>query len=343
MRQEHRKKNAHLWAVHRIKNFHPKNDAGYLNQYWRQFFALLPEGMLVVQPNGIIELANPAMTSLLGVEYADSLIGKSIEKFVPADYKAIFQSYFEMVSVIPGRHEPVELELWHMDGSRIVVKVSFSQSPFLGNSFIQLSIQDIRDQKHMEDQMARATFELEQAYRSTLEGWALALDKRDHETGTHSKNVTDKTVELALALGINLEKIVHIRHGALLHDIGKMAIPDRILHKPGPLNDLEWVEMRKHPELARDMLLPIDYLQPAIEIPFNHHERWDGSGYPRKLKGEEIPHSARIFAVVDVYDALSSDRPYRPKWSQTAVLDYIQNNAGILFDPEVVKTFMEYL
>ena len=336
-----RKQRVQAWARHRHTNFQPDN--GQKIQNWRQFFALLPEGMLVVRNNGLIVLANPAVASMLGLDRAELLVGRTIEDFIPSDYKAIFSSYFEMVSVIPGRHEPVELELWHMNGNRIVVKVSFSQSPFIGKETIQLSIQDIREQKQIEDQMARATFELEQAYRSTLEGWALALDKRDHETGDHSKHVTDKTVELALAMGVNLEEIVHIRHGALLHDIGKMAIPDRILHKPGPLNDEEWLEMRKHPEYARDMLLPIDYLQPAITIPYNHHERWDGSGYPNKLKGKEIPFVARIFAVVDVYDALSSDRPYRNRWPETKVLDYIQDNADVLFDPKVVQVFMDYL
>ncbi len=336
-----RKHRVQNWTKHRLDYFRPEN--GHVNQYWRQFFSLLPEGMIVTRANGLIELANPSVASLLGIQNADQLIGRSIENYIPGDYKAIFSSYFEMVSVIPGRHEPVELELWHMDGSRVVVKVSFAQSPYLGKHAIQLAIQDIREQKHMEDQMARATFELEQAYRSTLEGWALALDKRDHETGDHSKHVTDKTVELALAMGVNLEQIVHIRHGALLHDIGKMAIPDRVLHKPGPLNEEEWSVMRKHPEIARDMLLPIDYLQPAIEIPYNHHERWDGSGYPRQLKGQEIPYSARIFSVVDVYDALRSPRPYRGAWPETKVLDYIQDNAGSLFDPQVVQTFLDYL
>lgn len=341
MRNQHRKLYSQNWAVHRNRYYQPEK--GNTNLLWRQFFDLLPEGMLVTHANGVIAMANPAIASLLGLKHSEQLIGRSIESFIPADYKAIFDSYFEMVSVIPGRHEPVELELWHMDGSRVVVKVGFARSPHFGNSTIQLSVQDVRDQKQIEDQMARATFELEQAYRSTLEGWALALDRRDRETGDHSRNVTNKTVELALAMGVNLEEIVHIRHGALLHDIGKMAIPDAILLKPGPLNDEEWQEMKKHPEIAREMLIPIDYLQPAIEIPYNHHERWDGSGYPRSLKGIEIPFSARIFAVVDVYDALSSDRPYRQRWPEEKVLHYIQENAGTLFDPDVVHVFMEYL
>ncbi len=336
----YRKHNFQSWAHHRKKYYQPNH--GTINQLWYQFFDLLPEGMLLTHSNGLIITANQAIASLLGVKIPDQLVGRLIDGFIPADYKEIFESYFEMVSVIPGRHEPVELELWHMDGSRIVVKIGFAHSPYFGESVIQLSVQDMRDQKQIEDQMARATFELEQAYRSTLEGWALALDKRDRETGEHSKNVTNKTVELALAMGINLEEIIHIRHGALLHDIGKMAIPDAILLKPGPLNDIEWIEMQKHPEIAREMLLPIDYLQPAIEIPYNHHERWDGSGYPRKLKGVEIPLAARIFSIVDVYDALSSDRPYRLAWPEKKVLAYIRDNAGVLFDPDVVKIFLEY-
>jgi PAS domain S-box-containing protein len=335
------KQRSQLYTIHRLNQYQPGDP--HVNQYWGQFFSLLPDGMLVTRLDGVIELANPAMASLLGIPNAMLMFGKPVERYIPADFKMIFSSYLEMVSVIPGRHGPVELELWHMNGSRVVVKVSFSQFPYLGRPAIQMVIQDIQEIKLMEDQMARTTFELEQAYRATLEGWAMALDKRDQETGAHSKHVTDKTVEMALAMGIGLESIVHIRHGALLHDIGKMAIPDSILTKPAPLTEDEWVEMRKHPVIARDMLLPIDYLRPAIEIPYNHHERWNGSGYPRGLREANIPITARIFAVVDVYDALSHDRYYRRAWEHNKVLDYISDNAGVLFDPQVVQTFLDYL
>jgi HD-GYP domain-containing protein (c-di-GMP phosphodiesterase class II) len=133
---------------------------------------------------------------------------------------------------------------------------------------------------------------------------------------------------------------VHFRRGALLHDMGKLGIPDQILLKPGPLTDEEWVIMRKHPQYAYDMLSSIDYLRPALDIPYCHHEKWDGSGYPRGLKGEQIPIAARIFSIIDVWDALTSDRPYRPAWDRQRVIEYIENNSGMHFDPAIAKVFL---
>jgi len=140
---------------------------------------------------------------------------------------------------------------------------------------------------------------------------------------------------------ISDEQIVHIRRGALLHDIGKLGVPDAILLKPGKLTDEEWIIMRKHPQVAYDMLLPIDYLRPALDIPYCHHEKWDGTGYPRGLKGESIPLAARLFAIVDVWDALCSNRPYRPAWSKEKALEYIQSNSGSHFEPQIVNLFIE--
>jgi PAS domain S-box-containing protein len=182
--------------------------------------------------------------------------------------------------------------------------------------------------------------ELNQAYETTIEGWSRALDLRDRETEGHTLRVTDLTIKMAGAMGFSEEERMHIRRGALLHDMGKLGVPDRILLKPDSLNDEEWEIMRMHPLYTYQMLAPIEYLRPALDIPFSHHERWDGSGYPRGLKGEEIPLVARIFAVIDVWDALTSDRPYRPAWNQKATLEYLKKNAGILFDPEVVKIFL---
>jgi HD-GYP domain-containing protein (c-di-GMP phosphodiesterase class II) len=155
--------------------------------------------------------------------------------------------------------------------------------------------------------------------------------------------VTQLTIKLAQALGIGDENIMHIRRGALLHDVGKIGVPDSILHKPDKLTDEEWVVMRKHPQLAYDMLYPIEYLRPALEIPLNHHEKWDGTGYPHRLKGEEIPIAARLFAVVDVWDALTSDRPYRPAWSREEALTYIREQTARHFDPQVVELFFKAL
>lgn len=181
---------------------------------------------------------------------------------------------------------------------------------------------------------------LQESYESTLEGWAAALDLRDKETEGHSQRVTLLAVELARTVGMSKEALTCLRQGALLHDIGKMGIPDRILHKPGPLTDREMAIMRRHPDVAYHMLYPIAYLRCALDIPYCHHEKWDGSGYPRGLKGEEIPLAARIFTVVDVWDALRSDRPYRKAWSVKKTSSYIQKQAGKFFEPDIVKCFL---
>ncbi len=188
--------------------------------------------------------------------------------------------------------------------------------------------------------LQKSNLELTVAYDATIEGWAYALDLRDHETEGHSQRVTDLTLQVAQKMGFKEEDLVHVRRGALLHDIGKMGIPDNILLKPGPLTEEEWQIMRRHPWLAYKMLLPIDYLRPALDIPYCHHEKWDGSGYPRRLKGEQIPLAARIFAVIDVYDALTSDRPYRKAWSEEDTLTLIKKDSGSHFDPKVVEVFL---
>ncbi len=190
------------------------------------------------------------------------------------------------------------------------------------------------------DRLQQINFKLMLAYDTTIEGWSHALDMRDRETEGHSQRVTEMTITIAKAFGIEDSKLVHMQRGALLHDIGKMGVPDSILLKPGPLTDEEWTIMKRHPEYAFSMLSKIDYLEPAIDIPYYHHEKWDGTGYPRGLKGKEIPLAARIFAVVDVWDALRSDRPYRPAWPAEKVFEHIRSGAGTHFDPEVVETFI---
>jgi PAS domain S-box-containing protein/putative nucleotidyltransferase with HDIG domain len=194
---------------------------------------------------------------------------------------------------------------------------------------------------HMFENLQKSTDELELAYDATIEGWSRALDLRDKETEGHTQRVTGMSVKLARMFGLSESDLVKVRWGALLHDIGKMGVPDNILLKPGSLTDEEWVVMKKHPALAYEMLLPIRYLQGALDIPYCHHEKWDGSGYPRGLKGEQIPLSARIFAVVDVWDALISDRPYRPAWSKEKAREHIQSGGGTHFDPQVLDAFLK--
>jgi PAS domain S-box-containing protein len=196
------------------------------------------------------------------------------------------------------------------------------------------------DNAIMFNDVERSNTELILAYESTLEGWSRALDYRDKETEGHSKRVTDVTVTIARAMGLSDDELVNIRRGALLHDIGKLGVPDNILLKPGKLTDEEWVIMKKHPTIAHDLISPIPFLKKSLDIPYCHHEKWNGTGYPRGLKGEEIPLAARIFSVVDVWDALRSDRPYRPAWSKEKAMEYILQESGTGFDPKVVEGFI---
>jgi putative nucleotidyltransferase with HDIG domain len=197
------------------------------------------------------------------------------------------------------------------------------------------------DNSRMFEGLQRSNTELSLAYDRTIEGWSHALDLRDRETEGHTQRVTRLTEELARALGLSNQEIIHARRGALLHDIGKMGVPDRILHKTGPLDAGEWVTMRQHPVFAYEMLSSITYLKPALDIPYCHHEWWDGSGYPRGLRGEQIPLAARVFAVVDVWDALSYDRPYRKAWKREDIINQLKALKGKQFDPTIVERFLQ--
>ena len=199
------------------------------------------------------------------------------------------------------------------------------------------------DNNRLFHRLLRSNQDLMLAYDTTIEGWSRALDLRDKETEGHTQRVTELTMRLAQAAGIAEAELVHVRRGALLHDIGKMGVPDYILLKPGKLTDEEWVEMRKHPVFAYELLSPIAYLRPALDIPYCHHEKWDGSGYPRGLKGEQIPLAARLFAIVDVWDALRSDRPYRQSWSKEKVIEHIKSLSGTHFDPKAVELFLDMM
>ncbi|MEN8135113.1 MAG: HD-GYP domain-containing protein [Thermodesulfobacteriota bacterium] len=189
--------------------------------------------------------------------------------------------------------------------------------------------------------LQRSHHELMEAYDSTLEGWGHALELRDQETQGHTKRVVRMSQEIARQFGMRKDQLVHITRGALLHDIGKMAIADSILMKAGSLTDEERALMQEHPALAYEMLSKIAYLKPALDIPYCHHERWDGTGYPSGLQGEQIPLAARIFAVADTWDALAHDRRYHPAWPREKVCAHIKEGAGSHFDPEVVAAFLK--
>lgn len=242
-----------------------------------------------------------------------------------------FVSYYGIPLISNGQIRGV-LEIFH----RLPLKLDKESLNFMEAIAGQIAI--AYDHVTLFTSLQSSNAQLLQSYDATIEGWARALDLRDKETEGHSRRVTEMTVKVARALGMSEEKLVQIRWGALLHDIGKMGIPDSILLKPDSLNEDEWELMKKHPSYAYELLLPISYLQAALDIPYCHHEKWDGTGYPRGLAGEQIPLSARIFAVVDVWDALRSDRPYRAAWPAIKAREHIRSLAGIHFDPEVVKS-----
>lgn len=290
--------------------------------------------------HGVFLYVSPACKTILGYE-PDELIGTSIAQLIHSEDASVIvellrsptQADINVTVPYRARHRNGEY-IWLETTARLFFDKSNENQEF------QASSRNITERKQAQEALQQAHTNLQEAYDRTIEGWVLALDLRDRETEGHTKRVTEMTVRLARILGCTDEEIVHIHRGALLHDIGKIGIPDEILQKPGPLTDDEWVKMRKHPQYAYQMLAPISYLKQALIIPYYHHERWDGSGYPHKLKGEDIPLFARFFAVVDVWDALSSDRPYRKGMPPREVIDYLQKESGRLFDPDIVSKFL---
>jgi PAS domain S-box-containing protein len=298
------------------------------------------DGILLIDSKQTICFANPSFQALYGVADPTLLIGRSfLDVFSAKDRKTVF-SMLELFGFMKQPTQPIEVEIYNHDNHLIPVCVWFAGATNNGNQMTFLYVRDISDWKKSQSYLTRAYLELGDAYRDTLEGWGRALELRDHETEGHTRRVTEGTVQLALKLNISVESIVNIRYGAMLHDIGKMAIPDTILLKPGPLDSTEWQIMRMHPVYAKDMLSEINFLKSAITIPFYHHEKWDGTGYPMGLQGEKIPIEARIFTVIDVWDALLSDRPYRKGWHKDKVFQYIDDNKSVQFDPEIVDVFL---
>ena len=247
-----------------------------------------------------------------------------------------FITYYGVPLIAKGRVLGV-LELFH----RSTLQPDADWLDFLGTISGQAAI--AIDSGLMFKEVQRSNLELNLAYDATIEGLSRALDLRDRRTEEHARRVSDATVGLAIRLGVGGFDLVHIRRGAILHDIGKVAIPDEILFKPGPLVEEEWEIMRQHPGIAVDLLAPVTYLAPALDIPHWHHEKWDGTGYPDHLSGNQIPFSARLFALVDVYDALISDRPYRSAWSKHDAVQYIESQSGKHFDPKIVPEFLDLI
>ncbi len=264
------------------------------------------------------------------------MVGRSVEEIYsrsPAMIKSIYramqgEAHSEVIDVAG-----MQFESWF----------SPVQTPHGGPQGVIGVSTDVTARMQAEEQLQNALRQLSEAYEATIEGWAKALELRERETAGHSRRVVELTLELARRMGILEEKIQPVRYGALLHDIGKLAVPDHILLKPSSLTEDEWTIMRQHPIYSMQLLSGIAYLRSAVDIPYNHHESWDGSGYPRGLRGEEIPLPARIFAAVDVWDALTSDRPYRLAWSREATLTHICRQSGTKFDPKVVRIFTDLI
>jgi PAS domain S-box-containing protein len=308
---------------------------------FEQMIELLPDGLLMVDAAGMIGLANTTILRMLGAEQREHVLGTSVWPFIAPEEQATCATWLASVfAAVPGVTR-IETVLLGTHGQPIPVSITAGQWAWDDTVAVQLVIRDITARKQAEGELQRAHQELAQAYDTTLEGWSRALDLRDKETEGHSQRVTEMTLRLARAIGLSEPELVQVQRGALLHDIGKMGIPDSILLKPGSLSDEEWEVMRKHPSYAHSLLAPIVYLKEALAIPYCHHEKWDGTGYPRGLKGEQIPLAARLFAVADVWDALRSDRPYRAGWPKERVREHIRGLAGSHFDPTVVQVFLE--
>ncbi|MEI8321455.1 MAG: HD domain-containing phosphohydrolase [Alphaproteobacteria bacterium] len=311
-----------------------------------------PDGVFIADEMGHYLEVNISASEITGYS-KNELIRMSIGEIIPIEYQEAGMNHFK--KLLETGSSSGAMQYKHKDGSTrwwTVDAVKLSEYRVLGFA------KDITNQKINEDALAdlrnnleaivqqktaellMANIDLVQAYDTTIEGWSRGMDLRDKETEGHSLRVTEMTVRLAEKFGIDKTALVNVRRGALLHDMGKMGIPDSILLKPGKLTDEEWVIMRKHPQFAVDMLSSITYLQSAMDIPFSHHEKWDGSGYPQGLKEKSIPLAARIFAIVDVWDALRSERPYREAWLEEKVIEHIKAASGSHFDPEVVEIFL---
>ena len=305
----------------------------------RSLLAAFPDLIITFGPQGQVYEMYSSGENWFGPSRED-IVGKNIRDVLPPNAA---NRIFSMIEQALQSHTVLDYEYsmpdWKGDRRWYQARVVAYQDQ--GEPRVVWLSRNITERKLVAEMQEKATTELAQAYDATLEGWSRALELRERETAGHSQRVVQMTLRLAEVFGIKEEDLVHIRRGALLHDIGKLGIPDSILLKPGPLTKEEWEIMRQHPVYSNQLIESIPYLRPALEIPNYHHEWWDGSGYPRRLKGEDIPIAARIFAVVDVWDALISKRPYRPAWSEDQAAQYLREQAGKHFDPRVVQAFFE--
>lgn len=307
-------------------------------------FEAMTDPVVILDAKHTIMDVNPSMLDMLGLKFNEA-VGQSAKKIfadfpIPIKlYTDVSHARAEASFTVRGKIVFYELSVWPLfDRDRRITGRVYVSHDITALKELENDLRGLN--QALEQRVFERTHELAEAYDTTLEGWALALELRDKETEGHSRRVTETTVKVARALDIPEEQIVHIRRGAILHDIGKMAISDDILRKAGPLTDAEKAIIAEHPVIAYRLLSRIPFLQKALDIPYCHHEKWDGTGYPRGLKGREIPLAARIFAVVDVCDAVQSERPYKKAWSREDALAYLESQVGLHFDPQIVDLFL---
>ena len=272
---------------------------------------------------------------------ARALEGRPVSDFMNEEVALQFHSIIDLMKISGLQEEQVEQEFVSAGGKVIPARVSVKPFHYDGIAYTYLQVEDLGEWKAAQAELLETRVELGLSYSAILSGWARTLELRDIETKGHCDRVANLMADLSLRMGFQLEETLTFRNGAIMHDVGKIGISDSILFKPGPLNAEEWLLMKQHPVIARDLLGSIDYLKSCLSIPYSHHERWDGTGYPEGLKGEQIPIEARMFAVIDVWDALTHDRPYREAWSRDQSKDHIRSFAGSLFDPLVVDIFLD--
>lgn len=291
----------------------------------------LVDGMYIDVNQGFMQLTGYSREEVVGRTSLELNIWDD-----PADRARLVQALQDH-----GVVKNLEATFRRKNGERALGMMSAQVMSINGEMCILSITRDMTERIEAQRALQAAHNQLEAAYDATLEGWARALDLRERDTASHSRRVVNLTLRVARAVGFSEEELVHIRRGALLHDIGKLGVPDQILLKPGPLSPEEWTLMRQHPVFAKNLLEDIPYLRPSLPIPYGHHEHWDGSGYPQGLAREDIPLPARIFAVIDEWDALISDRPYRKAWTAAQARRYLLEQSGRLFDPHIVAIFLK--
>lgn len=304
---------------------------------------LSPDAVFLLDARGKIEFHNRKGAELLRVENNQSIVERNMFDFISAEFFDSCKTCFSDVLQKKLRVKLLESELLDLEDRPFPAEINAGAYTWNNQPAVQIIVRDITERKKAEQAFRAIHHDLSESYNATLEGWVRALDIRDHETEGHSQRVARLTLVLAKKFNFSTEDLDHIFRGALLHDIGKIGVPDHILRKTGKLNEEEWGIMRQHPVFAYQMLEPIPFLHPALDIAYAHHEKWDGSGYPRGIKQAEIPFSARIFAVIDVWDAMRSDRPYRKAIPTNKVIEEIGIQSGIHFDPDVVEAFFDLI